>query len=143
MENFYLYHATMKEGAIEILEHLTSNGVKCCLATATSIPHVEIMLKRYDLKKYFSGILSCSTLGVGKDKPDIYYKAIEILGLEANECCVVEDSFVAIESAKLTGAKTIGVYDKFAFNHARLQTSSDYYINDNENLLKIKEIITF
>ncbi len=141
MEKFYRHHATMKDGAIELLEYLNSNGVLCCLATATSIPHVEIMLERYNLSKYFKGVLSCAALGVGKDKPYIYEKAIELLNLPASDCVVVEDSFIAIESAKLTGAKTIGVFDKYAFNHERLKASSDYYIDNGENILKIKGII--
>ena len=99
------------------------------------------MLNRFDLNKYFKGVLSCATLGVGKDKPFIYEKAIELLNLPSTECCVVEDSFVAIESAKLTGAKTIGVFDKYAFNQERLKSSSDYYMPEGSNLTSLIDVI--
>ena len=141
MAEFYKRHATMKDGAIELLNYLNSNGVLCCLATATGVEHLEIMLERFDLKKYFKGVLSCSTFGVGKDKPFIYEKALETLNLPSSEVCVVEDSFVAIESAKLTGVKTIGVYDKHAFNQERLKQSSDYYMPEGENLSSLISVI--
>ena len=96
----------------------------------------------FDLRKYFVGVLSCATYGVGKDKPFIYEKALETLSLPSSEVCVVEDSFVAIESAKLTGAKTIGVFDKHAFNQERLKASSDYYMPEGENLSRLIKVIT-
>ena len=131
-----------KDGAKEMLERLKSHGVKMCLATATDRGAVERILSRLGIDSCFSRIFTSKEVGAGKRFPLIYEKALETLSLPSSEVCVVEDSFVAIESAKLTGAKTIGVFDKHAFNQERLKASSDYYMPEGENLSSLIKVIT-
>ena len=49
-----------------------------------------------DIEKYFVDIISCVDVGKGKEEPDIYLKAMEILGTTADETCIFEDSHVNI-----------------------------------------------
>ncbi len=48
-------------------------------------------------------------LARGKPAPDGYLRAAELLGVEAGECIVVEDTEVGIESGRAAGMQTIGV----------------------------------
>ena len=139
----YFYREIVKEklGATELLDYLKDKGIKICLATATDMENVLIAVKSCDLEKYFSFMITCADVGKGKDSPDIYIKAIEKLGLEKDEVCVFEDSFVALETAKKLGTKTIGIFDKFNYGQDRLKGASDFYLEEGNSLAILKEVV--
>ena len=132
--NFYQTVAHPKPGAVEILEHLKANGIKLCLASATAMGEIVSALEGYDMMKYFDVVLSCADLGAGKDRPDIYLEALRQLELPAGEVCVVEDSFVALETAKTVGLQTVGVFDRYNFGWDRLEQAADIYLDEQHTL---------
>lgn len=134
IERFYVEDVKCKEGAIELLEDLRSKGIKLCLASATRRDHVMLCLDNLDLTKYFDTVLSCADIGKGKDKPDIYLLALKKLGINAEDACVFEDSFVALETSKSIGCKTVGIFDKYNFGQDRLKNASIYYVAEGESL---------
>ena len=139
--HFYKYEASVKKGAIEILEHLRAHGIKLCLASATNKKYVTMALESSGLDKYFDYVLSCSEIGHGKDKPDIYYLALEALGMELDEVCVVEDAYVALETAKGINMKTVGVFDANNLNYQdRVRASSDIYLGEGQDLGELIDI---
>lgn len=141
IKHFYREIVKEKLGATELLDYLKDNGIKICLATATDMENVVIAVKSCDLEKYFSFIITCADVGNGKDNPDIYIKAIEKLGLKKDEVCVFEDSFVALETAKKFGTKTIGIFDKFNYGQDRLELASNYYLSEGKSLSVLKEVV--
>ena len=132
--DFYKTKVKPKKGAIELLEYLKKNNFKICLASATARAELDVALTATKIKDYFSAILSCADIGVGKDKPDIYLESMKTLGLEASELCVIEDSCVALETAKKAGFHTIGVYDRFNYGHDRLRAAAEIYLDDGISL---------
>ena len=139
--DFYENTATVKEGAVALLGYLKENGIKLCLASATAMPWVMHTLKYHGLLQYFDFVLSCADIGVGKEHPDIYIKASELLCLPAGEICVFEDSYVAMETAKAAGFRTAGVYDKYAPGQERLVAASDVYLNPGKSLADLIDSI--
>jgi len=99
--------------------------------------YVRIALEKLDLNKYFAAVMSCADIGKGKDKPDIYINAADALGFENGEICVFEDSYVALETAKSIGLKTIGIYDKYNFGQDRLENASMIYLGENRSLAEL------
>ena len=134
ISDFYKTKAKPKTGAIELLEHLKKNGVKLCLASATARAELETALTATGLKQYFDLIISCADLGVSKDRPDVYLAALNELELNKDEVVVIEDSCVALETAKAAGFRTVGVYDKYNFGHNRLKAASEIYLDDGVSL---------
>lgn len=134
LENFYRYEVKVKAGAHELLSYLKSQNIKLCLASASITEHIKIALDACALSEYFECVFSCADIGVGKDRPDIYLKAKDALALDIGDICVVEDSFVAIETAKGAGFLTVGVFDKYSFDQNRLRASSDIYIGEKSSL---------
>ena len=65
-----------------------------------------------NIEKYFIDIVSCADMGKGKDEPDVYLKALEVLGTSIDNTWIFEDSHVAIKTAAALGMKTVGIYDK-------------------------------
>ncbi len=138
---FYANEVSVKSGALELLEHLKNKGVRMALASATRIEMVRFAAEHLGLAKYFEHIVSCTEVGVGKDKPDVYLKAFELLGVEPFEAAVFEDSFVAARTAKSIGAQTVGLFDPLSTGHDILKENSDIYIDDGGSLADVIDSI--
>lgn len=141
IKHFYRDIVKEKLGATELLEYLKEKNIKICLATATDMENVKIAIKACNLEKYFCSVLSCADIGKGKDKPDIYIKAMQELNLSSDEVCIFEDSFVAIETAKNLGVKTVGIFDKNNYGQDRLKNSSDYYLEEGKSLSELIKVV--
>lgn len=135
IEEKYKLEIQPKEGVLQFL--LQNKDRKMCIATATDKHLVEFALKRLGLEKYFEFIITSLEVGCSKQKPDIFIKAAERLGLEAGDCVVFEDALHAIKSAKLGGFYTVGVYDKsFESEQETIKNYADQYVrNLNEVIL--------
>ena len=135
--DFYANKVELKAGVREFLDCCKDNGVKMCIASATEPELVKVAIKHCDIEKYFLKVFSCSDLGVGKDKPDVYLLASEFLGEKTEETWVFEDSVVAIETATKIGMPTVAIYDRFNYGQERMKEISTQYIAKDESLLKL------
>jgi HAD superfamily hydrolase (TIGR01509 family) len=140
LAEFYRTVATVKEGAFELLEHLKNNGVKLCLATATQSEYAKIAYTTLGLDKYLPIFISCTDIGKGKDQPDIYLKALELLGTAPEDTYVFEDSFVALKTASSIGIHPVGIYDKYNF-HKDLESISEIYVGRDNTLRDLIDVI--
>lgn len=137
LEKFYRETVKPKKGAAEFLEILHSSGVKMCIASATASDQVEIALERCGIRKYFSALVSCKDVGKGKEHPDVFFKALEVLGTDIETTWVFEDSATALMTASKAGFKTVGIYDRYNFGHDIARSVSDVYVEEGETLEKI------
>ena len=135
--HFYGTVVTAKPGAIELLRALRERGVGICLASATDRCYLNIALESCGLAEFFTPetILSCSDIGVGKERPDVFLAAREVLGTPLSQTAVFEDSALALETAKRAGFATVGVYDPHQSAEDRLRAASDVYLGAGETLL--------
>lgn len=139
--NFYKNTVQIKPGAKSFIEHLYKKGVKMCIASATSPALIDVLMEKFDLKKYIPRLFSCSEVGKGKEHPDVFIKAHEYLGTDKESTWVFEDSVVAIETAAEAGYNTVGIYDKFNFGLERVRELSTVYIGKGESLEALIEKI--
>lgn len=130
MDDFYATQAKLKVGVKEYLENLRARGVRACVASASSAEYIKYNLEKYGISDFFEFVVSCVDVGVGKEKPDVYFTALDKFGVKSDEACVFEDSFVALETAKNAGFITVGVHDNGNYDHNRLKAASDYYLAD-------------
>lgn len=141
VRDFYKNTAKVKDGAKELLFHLKENNIPLCLASASDMDLIEYVLTCHGLSKYFDFTVSCADIGVGKERPDVYIEAKELMGLNERDICVFEDSYVAIETAKSAGFQTVGVYDRYSPEQKRLENSSDVYLCEGQNLKSLIDLI--
>lgn len=134
---FYSEIVELKAGVKPFLEYCRQNGVKMCIASATAADMLEIALKRCGIRDYFAKVFSCADLGVGKDKPDVFLRAMKFLGTDASETWMFEDSFVAIETAAKLGMPTVGIYDPHNFGQEKIKALATEYIAPGETLEKL------
>ena len=139
--DFYRTKATVKDGVFEFLEHLTNNGVKMCLASASNMSYIKAAFEATGLGKYFETVVSCAEVGKSKDHPDVFYRAAEILGEKIEDICVFEDSLVALQTAKNAGFLTVGVFDKNNYSQDKLQAASDIYLAEGMGMDKLIPLI--
>ncbi|MBE6634932.1 MAG: HAD family phosphatase [Ruminococcaceae bacterium] len=132
IDYYYNNKVDMKTGVPEFLEYMRSRGVKMCIASATEPRFLHALLKKCALAEYFEDVVSCTDVGAGKEKPDVFLEALRRLGGNIEDACVFEDSFVALETAKKAGFKTVGIYDKNNYGQDRLKAAADVYMGEGD-----------
>jgi len=119
----HLDETNLLEGAIEVLDALTSRKIK--LAIGSSSKNAKTILNRLGLISYFDTIVDGTHIKNSKPDPEVFLKAAEQLNLSVNQCVVVEDSYAGIESAYRANIKS-------------------YYLNgksiDNMNTIRISKL---
>ena len=143
--NIYRTKVVLKAGVSDFLNRMQSANVKMCIATVTDRPVVEDVLKRLNIRDYFSEIFTCAEVGYNKETPEIYRRALNHLGTSKTETIVFEDVFYALKTAKDDGFKVAAVYDSHEPKQKEIKKISDYYISDFKTFClpaKMKTVLT-
>ncbi|HOB34374.1 MAG: HAD family phosphatase [Firmicutes bacterium] len=127
--DFYARQVRLKEGAVQCLAAFKQAGIKITAATSSARELVEKALARLEALGYFSRIFTCTEVGAGKDKPDIFLAAAEYMGTPPERTWVFEDALHAIETAKRAGFRAVGVFDYSSKDHwQRIKEVSDVWL---------------
>ncbi len=112
MMQYILDHGLpVKRGLYELLDFLKGNGYDMAIASSTEADKVEFNLAKAGVSHYFSHLVCGGMVPRGKPAPDIYLKAVELLGLEPGECIALEDAPAGILSAYRAGLRPVMVPD--------------------------------
>lgn len=137
VEEHYINGISLKRGAEEFLAAARGAGVKMCVATSNKKSLAEASLKARGMMEYFEFVLTSDEMGCGKDSPEIFLKAAEMLGGKPDETIVFEDSIHAVRSAKAAGFKIAGVYDSLCGDEfTEIQKYADISVTSFTELLK-------
>lgn len=93
------------------LSRLKAQGYKLALASNSVRNSVEVMMRKSGLDRFLDAMVSNEDVKKGKPDPEIYQKALEMLGVEASESLVVEDNENGIKSARAAGCHVMIVRD--------------------------------
>jgi len=110
--DIYDRELSLVTGLTELLDSVSKSALKVALASSSPLKVIEFVLGKFDLNKYFNLVISGDMVEHGKPSPDIYNYTAESLGLECDECVVIEDSINGVISAKRAGMYCIAVPDK-------------------------------
>lgn len=91
------------------LSSLKNQGYKLAVASNSIRNTVEVMMEKSCLSQYLDLKLSNQDVAKGKPAPDIYIKAIHDLGLQPEQCLIVEDNENGIRAACASGAHVLEV----------------------------------
>ncbi len=117
MDEHYRRDIPLKQGVASYLERLAQTGCTMCVASATAEPLMDACLTRLGIRSCFRFLISCETVGVGKNRPDVYYEAARRLGCQPCEAAVYEDALYAARTAGEAGFYVVGIYDENADAH--------------------------
>ena len=127
----YRESADFKPGAKELLDELKKRKIPMIVASSTESHLLKIVLGRLGVLDYFEDILSCGDLKTTKNEPDIFYKAVEVMGSEIKNTWIFEDGLYAIKTGVKEGFKIVGVYDKVSLKDQEdIKSYSDIYVNE-------------
>jgi len=125
------------KGVENALRYVKNKGLKVALASSSSSSLIEAVIEKLQIKKYFEVIESAEYLDFGKPHPEIFIKTAKKLGVHANECLVIEDSFNGVLAAKSAMMKVVAIPDKESKNDDRF-VIADYILNDLNQIKEIK-----
>jgi beta-phosphoglucomutase len=102
------------------LSRLKADGYRMAVCSNSIRQSIDMMFDRSDLHQYFDFFLSADDVENPKPDPEIYTKAINRLGLEPEQCLIVEDNPNGIKAARESGAHLLCVTDVTEVNHSNI-----------------------
>ena len=120
----------IKPNATKMLEEFNKYG-KVVLYSASAGKLLDVLLDKYDLRKYFLNIYSGSDLKITKKDGSGYLKVMELEG-GCNKPLILEDALHAIEGAKSQNLDVLAIIDYSNKNHLDLVENYADYIIDLE-----------
>ena len=120
----------IKVNAVRLLEDLNKIG-KVVLYSATANSVLDVLLDKFNLRKYYTNVYSGSDLGLSKADGSGYLEIIKLEG-GCNKPLILEDALHAIEGAKKQNLDVLAILDYSNINC--LDTVKEYadYIIDLE-----------
>lgn len=126
------------KGVIELIKEAKERGLKIALATSSTRTKPVFHLERLGLIKYFD-VLSTAELSKNlKPAPDIFLKAVEMLGVSSEECLAIEDSDNGLISATQAGIRCLIVpnevtkYSEFSGYYGMIRSLEEVRLEEIE-----------
>ena len=91
------------EGIIEFLNYLYENNIKMGIASSNNKNIIKLYLEKYNLKKYFSCIVTVDEVANPKPSPDVFTKCAEFLGVKCSDVVIFEDLLKNLNEAVKKG----------------------------------------
>jgi HAD superfamily hydrolase (TIGR01509 family) len=104
----------LKDGVLELLDHLDAEGLKRAIATSSSHQSVDRNLGQHALKDRFQAVIARGDYQRGKPEPDPFLKAAAALEADPAHCLALEDSHNGVRAAHGAGMMTVMVPDLLA-----------------------------
>lgn len=110
----------LRPGVLDIILRAHKQGLLLAIATTTSPVNIAVLLRNAigpDWKELFLVIEDASTAPKKKPHPQVYVQTLARLGLAADNCLALEDSFNGLRAAVAAGIKTIVTPNNFTAHH--------------------------
>jgi beta-phosphoglucomutase len=119
-------------GAFEAIDALKSRGFKIALVTACALKNMQHSLTE-EQQSHFDFIITGDEVPRAKPFPDPYLAAARQLGLQPEQCVVIENAPLGVEAAKSAGMHCIAI--ETTLGREYLQGADDILTNI-QDLLK-------
>ena len=96
-------------GAAELVRTLYSHGFKLAVGSSAPRENVELACELLGIVPFLGAVISSADVKRGKPHPEIFLTAAKRIGVSAQNCLVVEDAAVGIESARAAGMKCVAL----------------------------------
>lgn len=94
----YIDHVELFPGVDEFLAYAAQVGLKLALVSSAPARLVSEFMTEKSIS-HFDAVVTCEMVQKAKPDPEIYLKALSILGVDANETLAIEDSENGITAA--------------------------------------------
>lgn len=112
VEDFYRNKVEAKEGSLEILKYFKNKGMKVVIGTSTADHFANIVIEKYGIDKFIDRLYTADSVGHLKGEEEFYLSIADDLGEDPEEIFLVDDSYLALRTAKRAGLIGVGIYDE-------------------------------
>ena len=116
-----------------LLKSLKERGLKTALASSSHMDNILKVLTSCKIRDFFDCVVSGEQFVQSKPDPEIYFHVMKTLGVQPEECLIIEDSTYGVTAAHRTGACVLALKDdRFCFD----QSLADHRIDSLEEVLQ-------
>ena len=127
----------LKKGAVTLLEYLKRKDIPAAVASSSGMQTIRLYLEKAGIVSYFQLLLSASGMP-SKPAPDVFLKAAEQLGVQPENCLVLEDSYNGVKAGRAAGMQVCMVPDVLPYAEA-LAPFVDHVLPDLEKVMELME----
>jgi HAD superfamily hydrolase (TIGR01509 family) len=131
--------AYLFDGVTELLEEL-QNKTRIALATMSNRKVINNLLPAKKIAAYFEVVVSADDVANPKPDPEVFLLTAKKLGVDPEDCVVVEDSVFGVRAARAANMKCIAVPSGVYSREELEKEQPDLIIN---SLLEKKKILDF
>jgi beta-phosphoglucomutase len=96
-------------GAVEFVKDCRAAGMRLAVGSSGPAENVRLVCDEMGVSDHFSALVTGDDITHGKPDPEVFLIAARRLGLESQQCVVIEDAPVGIEAARRARMKNIGL----------------------------------
>lgn len=127
-------------GVLALMSSLQEHQFKVALASSGPWENIRLLLKTLGITDYFQAIVAGRDVTESKPSPQIFLLAARKLGVEPENCIVIEDSIAGVAGAKRAGMHCVAVTtshrgESLAEADVIVDTLAAVTASDLENLL--------
>ena len=144
-ENYLRNVIDYKPYAEKVLKYLKDKSFILAIASTTNDHTIDIYKKynrniidKANLEDIFSIIYSKGGVKELKPNPEIHYKILNELNVNAEECLIVEDSLIGVEVANNANIEVAVIYDKYSdCDREKINELAQYKFSDFKEMLDL------
>ena len=136
--DFYSNKVELKDNALEILKYFKDRDKKIVIGTSTAKHFAEIVIKKYGIDKYIEGLYTADSVGHIKGEEKFFTTIADAVGEKAEDIYLIDDSYLALRTAKRAGLETVGMYDENSKDKWQIVVDENKY--SITNLIELKNI---
>ena len=125
------------DGVLELLDNLQAKKIPLAIASSSPRVFIEAVVEKIQVANYFKTWVSGEEVPESKPAPDVFLKAAELLGIQPENCLVIEDSKSGTIAAKSAGMKCVGYRNP---NSGNQDLSRADLIVEDFNAISLSEI---
>ncbi|MBC1905025.1 beta-phosphoglucomutase [Listeria booriae] len=94
-------------GIESFLKELKEAGIRTAIASASK--NAEMILRSLEIRDQFDYVVDAAKITKSKPDPEVFLKALELLGLSADVCIGVEDAASGVDAIKDAKMRAVGI----------------------------------
>jgi len=138
LSNDYKVDESIVVPSLRLLLEETKHLPKAICSNGRAV-RINSNLKDVNLHNEFDHVLGRDILGVMKPDPQVYIKGSEKIGVEIENCIVIEDSAVGLQAAKESGAMSVGFTGTGASKSELALLKPDFIVESLAEIIPIIE----
>jgi len=96
-------------GVIELISSLKRHELKMAIASSAPLENIHLITRGLGIDDCFQAVVCNREVAEGKPDPQVFLLAAQKLGVEPQNCVVIEDAVAGVTAAKRAGMKCVAV----------------------------------